>query len=125
MSALLLAMVIVLTCRSSCWSLIRSGVPSEILCGGLLPRCPRWRTTAIWLSGPRSGPYFVNSLVMAVGAMAVRILVATLAGYSLVVWSLPLGVSRLLFLVQMFPLLLALIPLFILFRELNLVTRLR
>lgn len=67
--------------------------------------------------------YLLNSLIMAGGGMALSILAATLAGYVLSRFR-----SRIfaaygtgLFLVQMFPILLALIPLFILFRTLNLV----
>ena len=67
--------------------------------------------------------YLFNSLIMAGGGMALSILAATLAGDVLSRFR-----SRIfaaygtgLFLVQMFPILLALIPLFILFRTLNLV----
>jgi ABC-type glycerol-3-phosphate transport system permease component len=67
--------------------------------------------------------YLLNSLIMAGGGMALSILAATLAGYALSrFYSRVLsGYSSGLFLVQMFPILLALIPLFILFRTLGLV----
>ncbi len=67
--------------------------------------------------------YLLNSLVMAGGGMALSILAATLAGY--VLSRFRTGIFQAygtgLFLVQMFPILLALIPLFILFRTLGLV----
>src|SRR5689334_20298220 len=67
--------------------------------------------------------YLLNSLIMAGGGMALSILAATLAGYVLSRFRTPLfnAYGTGLFLVQMFPILLALIPLFILFRTLNLV----
>ena len=67
--------------------------------------------------------YLSNSLIMAGGGMVLSILAATLAGYVLSRWNR--GFFRIygigLFLVQMFPVLLALIPLFILFKALNLI----
>ena len=67
--------------------------------------------------------YLLNSLIMAAGGMALSIMTATLAGYALSRWTT--GIFRSygigLFLVQMFPILLALIPLFILFRSVNLI----
>ena len=67
--------------------------------------------------------YLVNSLIMAGGGMALSILAATLAGYVLSRFRSRVlsAYTRGLFLVQMFPILLALIPLFILFRNLGLV----
>jgi multiple sugar transport system permease protein len=67
--------------------------------------------------------YLFNSLLMAGGGMALSILAATLAGYVLSRFRTPIfgAYGTALFLVQMFPLLLALIPLFILFRTLNLI----
>jgi ABC-type glycerol-3-phosphate transport system permease component len=67
--------------------------------------------------------YLRNSLIMAGGGMAVSIVAATLAGYALSRFRSPaLSIyTRGLFLIQMFPLILALIPLFILFRTLGLV----
>jgi ABC-type glycerol-3-phosphate transport system permease component len=67
--------------------------------------------------------YFLNSLITAGGGMILSILAATLAGYVLsrykgrVVHAYGIG----LLMVQMFPILLALIPLFILFKKLNLI----
>jgi ABC-type glycerol-3-phosphate transport system permease component len=67
--------------------------------------------------------YLLNSLVMAGGGMAVSIAVATLAGYALSRFRGRMinAYASGLFLVQMFPILLALIPLFIFFRTLGLV----
>jgi multiple sugar transport system permease protein len=67
--------------------------------------------------------YLINSLSMAGGGMALSIVAATLAGYVLSRFRSRLlsAYTRGLFLVQMFPIILALIPLFILFRTLGLV----
>jgi ABC-type sugar transport system permease subunit len=65
--------------------------------------------------------YLLNSLIMAGGGMALSIAVATLAGYALSRFR-SRAISTYangLFLVQMFPILLALIPLFIFFRTLG------
>jgi ABC-type glycerol-3-phosphate transport system permease component len=67
--------------------------------------------------------YFGNSIAIALGGTAFTIAAAALAGYSLSRYRSvgATGYSRLLLLVQMFPLILTLIPLFILFRNLGLV----
>jgi ABC-type glycerol-3-phosphate transport system permease component len=67
--------------------------------------------------------YLFNSVVMAGCGMALSIAAATLAGYALSRFRSPVlnGYSSGLFMVQMFPILLALIPLFILFRSVELV----
>lgn len=67
--------------------------------------------------------YLLNSLIMAGGGMALSIVAATLAGYVLSRFHSRIfgAYANGLFLVQMFPILLALIPLFILFRILNLI----
>jgi len=67
--------------------------------------------------------YLLNSLIMAGGGMALSILAATLAGYVLSRFRTRIfgAYATGLFLVQMFPILLALIPLFILFRTLTLI----
>lgn len=72
--------------------------------------------TAFWT-------YFTNSILVAIGGTAVTIVLAGLAGYALSRFrSRGITVySRGLLMVQMFPLILMLIPLFILFRELNLI----
>jgi len=72
--------------------------------------------TAFW-------QYFVNSLTVAGGGMIVSILAATVAGYSLSRYRSRVltGYSNGLFMVQMFPIFLALIPLFILFSRIGLI----
>ncbi len=67
--------------------------------------------------------WLLNSLIMAGGGMALSILAATLAGYALSRFNTRFvnAYGRGLFMVQMFPILLALIPLFIFFRTLGLV----
>ncbi|HLH74243.1 MAG TPA: carbohydrate ABC transporter permease [Chloroflexota bacterium] len=67
--------------------------------------------------------YLRNSGIMAGGGMVASIVAATLAGYALSRFRSAIlsGYTRLLILLQMFPILLALIPLFILFRNLHLV----
>ncbi len=67
--------------------------------------------------------YLGNSAIISVGGTALTILAASLAGYALSRYRRPVltGYSRTLLLVQMFPLILALIPLFVLFRNLGLV----
>ncbi len=67
--------------------------------------------------------YLLNSVLMAGGGMALSIVAATLAGYVLSRFRTRVfrAYGTGLFVVQMFPILLALIPLFILFRTLGLV----
>ena len=67
--------------------------------------------------------YLGNSVAISLGGTVLSIVAAALAGYSLSRFRGPVltGYSRLLLLIQMFPLILALIPLFILFRNLGLV----
>ena len=72
--------------------------------------------TAFWT-------FFRNSVLVSGGSTAIGIAIAALAGYALSRFRHKgLGVySRLLLMVQMFPIILALIPLFILFRGLGLI----
>ncbi len=67
--------------------------------------------------------FFRNSMVVAATATALTIVGASLAGYALSRYRIVLtaGYARLLLMVQMFPIILALIPLFIIFRILQLV----
>jgi ABC-type glycerol-3-phosphate transport system permease component len=67
--------------------------------------------------------YFFNSMVVAGGGMALSITAATLAGYALSRFRSRFlsGYTRGLLMIQMFPIILALIPLFLLFRTLGLV----
>ncbi|MEZ4731359.1 MAG: carbohydrate ABC transporter permease [Caldilineaceae bacterium] len=67
--------------------------------------------------------FFRNSMFVAATATAFTIIGASLAGYALSRYRIMLtaGYARLLLMVQMFPIILALIPLFIIFRILQLV----
>jgi ABC-type glycerol-3-phosphate transport system permease component len=67
--------------------------------------------------------YFMNSCVTSIGAACFSVLAGGLAGYALSRFShfLLETYSNLLFAIQMFPIILALIPLFILFRPLGLI----
>lgn len=67
--------------------------------------------------------YLKNSLVTAIGATSFSLFAAVLAGYALSRFKNGLldGYSTALFAVQMFPIILALIPLFLLFRPLGLI----
>jgi ABC-type glycerol-3-phosphate transport system permease component len=67
--------------------------------------------------------YLFNSLVVAGGGMALSIVAATLAGYALSRFRSRFlsAYTRGLLMIQMFPLILALIPLFLLFRTLGLI----
>jgi ABC-type glycerol-3-phosphate transport system permease component len=96
----------------------------EILSGGGL--APRALSLANYRYLNERTPfwtYFGNSITIALGCTALTIGVAALAGYSLSRFRSPviMGYSRVLLMVQMFPLILTLIPLFILFRELHLI----
>jgi ABC-type glycerol-3-phosphate transport system permease component len=93
--------------------LSRSIFPSEVSLGNYIYLSER---TAFWT-------YFRNSMIVSGGGTLIGIVVAALAGYALSRFhSFALtSYSRLLLMVQMFPLILALIPLFILFRNLGLV----
>src|SRR5262249_15208513 len=66
--------------------------------------------------------YFGNSLFVAGGGALLSIIAATFAGYALSRLRTPLlsGYARGLLMIQMFPIIFALIPLFILFRKLGL-----
>ena len=67
--------------------------------------------------------FFRNSLIVAGVQTVLSIILASMAGYALSRFRSPIlrGYSRLLLMAQMFPLIMALIPLFILFRNLGLV----
>jgi ABC-type glycerol-3-phosphate transport system permease component len=67
--------------------------------------------------------FFRNSVIVAVSGTAICIAAASLAGYALSRFRIRLTVtySRLLLMIQMFPIILALIPLFILFKNLGLI----
>ncbi len=67
--------------------------------------------------------FFRNSLIVAFSGTAICMFAASLAGYALSRFRIRLtyGYSRLLLMIQMFPIILALIPLFILFKTLGLI----
>jgi ABC-type glycerol-3-phosphate transport system permease component len=97
---------------------------SEILMStSVLPQAPTLANYLFVAERTSFFQYLLNSLIMAGGGMALSILAATLAGYVLSRFHTPLigAYARGLFMVQMFPILLALIPLFIFFRTLGLV----
>jgi ABC-type glycerol-3-phosphate transport system permease component len=97
---------------------------SEILSStSLIPQAPSLVNYIYVAERTSFFQYLLNSLLMAGGGMALSILAATLAGYVLSRFHTRVfgAYGTGLFLEQMFPILLALIPLFILFRTLNLV----
>jgi ABC-type glycerol-3-phosphate transport system permease component len=97
---------------------------SEILSSpSIIPKAPTLENYLYVAERTSFFQYLLNSLIMAGGGMALSILAATLAGYVLSRFHTPIvnAYGRGLFLVQMFPILLALIPLFIFFRTLGLV----
>ena len=123
LSALLLAIVIVVDMPIIMMVLNSLRRTDEILSGGLLPGAPSLDNYRYLNERTPFWTYFGNSVLVAFGATALTIVVAALAGYCLSRFRARAitGYSRLLLLVQMFPLILTLIPLFILFRELHLV----
>jgi ABC-type glycerol-3-phosphate transport system permease component len=123
LSALLLGVVIVVDLPIIMMILNSLRGTSEILSGGLLPHAPSLANYQYLIERTPFWTYFGNSVLVAFGATVITIVVASLAGYALSRYRARAisGYSRLLLLVQMFPLILTLIPLFILFRELHLV----
>jgi ABC-type glycerol-3-phosphate transport system permease component len=89
----------------------------------IIPTNPSWVNYIYVLDRTPYWQFFRNSIIVAGGGMTLSILAAVLAGYALSRFrSRVLSTyRRWLFMVQMFPLILALIPLFILFRTLGLV----
>ena len=67
--------------------------------------------------------YLRNSMIVSFGCAGLSVVLATLAGYALSRFSgrFLSGYARSLFVVQMFPVILALIPLFVVFRKLGLI----
>jgi ABC-type glycerol-3-phosphate transport system permease component len=97
---------------------------SEILSSrSFWPEAPTLENYAFVTQRTAFFQYLLNSLIMAGGGMALSIMAATLAGYVLSRFRTRFvnGYGTGLFMVQMFPILLALIPLFIFFRTLGLV----
>jgi ABC-type glycerol-3-phosphate transport system permease component len=121
-----LAAVLVIIINMPIISLILNSfrTTQEILSSrSLIPAAPSLSNYAYVIERTSFFRYLLNSLIMAGGGMALSIVAATLAGYVLSRFRARIfgSYSTLLFMVQMFPVLLALIPLFILFRNLGLV----
>lgn len=124
LSALMLVIVIILNLPIILMVLNSFRSTEEILTSdSIFPESPTLANfqylserTAFWT-------WFGNSIVVAIGGTAVTIVLAGLAGYALSRFrGKPItAYSRGLLMVQMFPLILMLIPLFILFRELGLI----
>ncbi len=124
LSVLLAAIVVVIDLPIISMILNSFQRTEQILTGsGLIPRAVTLANYRYLSSRTPFWTYFGNSVAIALGGTLLSILAAALAGYSLSRFrsAVITGYSRLLLMVQMFPLILALIPLFILFRELSLV----
>jgi ABC-type glycerol-3-phosphate transport system permease component len=125
-SLFVLACLLVIVIDMPIISLILNSFRStaEILSStSLIPTSPSLVNYAYVIQRTSFFQYLLNSLIMAGGGMALSILAATLAGYVLSRFRTPLfkAYGTGLFMVQMFPILLALIPLFILFRNVGLI----
>lgn len=124
LSALLAAIVVVVDLPIIAMVLNSFKPTAEILSGGrLLPEALSIANYQYLTERTPFWTYFGNSFAIALGGTALTIVAAALAGYSLSRYHSvgATGYSRLLLMVQMFPLILTLIPLFILFRNLGLV----
>jgi ABC-type glycerol-3-phosphate transport system permease component len=90
---------------------------------GLLPRHPSLINYQYVTERTQFWTFFRNSVIVAVTGTAICILAASLAGYALSRFrqGVTIAYSRLLLMIQMFPIILALIPLFILFKTLGLI----
>lgn len=89
----------------------------------LIPKNPSLINYQYVSSRTQFWTFFRNSVIVASTGTAICILAASLAGYALSRFRVGLvtGYSRLLLMIQMFPIILALIPLFILFKNLQLI----
>jgi ABC-type glycerol-3-phosphate transport system permease component len=97
---------------------------AEILSGeSLIPTNPTLANYAYVLERSKFGQFFLNSVVMAGGATVMSIIAAAFAGYALSRFRFRLiqAYGGALYLIQMFPVILALIPLFVLFSTLHLI----
>ncbi len=124
LSALLLAIVLLVNLPIIAMIINSFKRTEEILSGsGLVPRALSLANYRYLNERTPFWTYFGNSVLVALGGTVLTIVVAALAGYALSRYrSFAItGYSRLLLMVQMFPLILTLIPLFILFRTLGLV----
>jgi ABC-type glycerol-3-phosphate transport system permease component len=90
---------------------------------GLWPKHPSLINYQYVSSRTQFWTFFRNSVVVAFTGTLICILAASLAGYALSRFRLGVTIaySRLLLMIQMFPIILALIPLFILFKTLGLI----
>jgi ABC-type glycerol-3-phosphate transport system permease component len=91
--------------------------------GTIFPRSPSLINYQYVSERTQFWTFFRNSIIVAVSGTALCIAAASLAGYALSRFRMRLttSYSRLLLMIQMFPIILALIPLFILFRNLGLI----
>jgi ABC-type glycerol-3-phosphate transport system permease component len=124
LSALMLAIVVIVNLPIILMVLNSLRSTEEILSSSsILPERPSFDNFRYLTDRTSFWTYFGNSLVIAIGGTAVTIVLAGLAGYALSRYRAAAitAYSRMLLMVQMFPLILMLIPLFILFRELNLI----
>jgi ABC-type glycerol-3-phosphate transport system permease component len=124
LSAMLAVIVVIVNLPIITMAINSFKTTDQILAGNNL--LPRTLTLANYRYITERTPfwtYFANSFLVAIGATLLSIFAAALAGYALSRFAYPLirGYSSILLMVQMFPLILALIPLFILFRNLGLV----
>lgn len=89
----------------------------------LLPKNPSLINYVYVSNRTQFWTFFRNSLVVALTGTAICMAAASLAGYALSRYRIRVtnGYSRLLLMIQMFPIILALIPLFILFKNLGLI----
>lgn len=89
----------------------------------ILPRCITFINYQDLSSRTNFWKFFRNSVVISVGATILSVVIAVFAGYALSRFRSPVITvySRALLMFQMFPLILVLIPLFILFRDLKLI----
>jgi multiple sugar transport system permease protein len=122
---LLLVTLTVILCLPILSVILNSFKSTQEIAGArsLLPQNPSFDNFGYVLARTAFVSWLGNSFITAAGGMVLAISAGTLAGYALSRYrSRQMRVyGRGLFLVQMFPLLLALIPLFILFRTLGMV----
>lgn len=89
----------------------------------LLPDVPTLVNFVFLFARTNYVQFFFNSFFIAIASTVVTVIAAALAGYAMSRWQGRLvgGYARMLLMVQMFPIILALIPLFIIFRVLGMI----
>jgi len=89
----------------------------------LIPAHPTLANFVFLLARTVYVTFFLNSGLVALASTVLTLIAAGLAGYALSRWKgrLLAGYARVLLMVQMFPIIMALIPLFIIFRKLGLI----